>query len=119
MGSQILVVDDEPDVLESFQMYLEFAGHDVITASDGKQGLAMYKKYNPCMVFSDVKMPNMDGYELFSNIIKFDSKAKMLLVTGYETIKKSIIALELGLLEVIEKPIEPNVLTDKIKEHSC
>jgi len=52
-------------------------------------------------------------------VIKFDSKAKMLLVTGYETIKKSRIALELGLLEVIEKPIEPNVLTDKIKEHSC
>ena len=74
MANQILIVDDEPDVLESFQMYLEFSGYDVITASDGKQGVAMYKKYNPCMVFSDVKMPHMDGYELFSNIIKIDSK---------------------------------------------
>jgi DNA-binding NtrC family response regulator len=119
MGNQILLVDDEKDVLESFQMILELTGYDVITASDGRQGLELYKKHNPCMVFSDVKMPNMDGYELFSNIIKINSKAKMILITGYESQEKSKTALKNGLLEVIEKPIETHVLDQKIKEHSC
>ena len=62
--AKILVVDDEPDVVEIVRFRLEKDGHTVITASDGQQGLATAMSANPDLVVLDVMMPGIDGFEV-------------------------------------------------------
>jgi len=119
MGNQILLVDDDDALRDSFKTYLELTGNKVLDASSGSQGLELYKKHSPCMVFSDVKMNGMDGYELFSKIRDFDSKAKVVLITGHENVAKSIIAKNNGLLDVVTKPIITESLNTIIKKENC
>lgn len=119
MEKNILLVDDDIDLLEVFQVGLEIAGHSVIVATTGKKGLELYEKHKPCIIFSDVRMPEMDGYELFSSIRKVDSNAKVILVTGHEDKEKSQIALKNGLIDVLTKPVSMSLLNDILKKHTC
>ena len=92
MSNQILLVDDDVDLLAAFAESLTLSGHIVITSCSAKEEIELYRKHCPCIVFSDIKMPGMDGYELFSKIHEIDPLAKMILVTGHEDRKKSILA---------------------------
>ena len=119
MKRNILLVDDDIDLLEVFQEGLEIAGHSVMVSTTGKKGLELYKKHKPCIVFSDVRMPEMDGYELFSSIRKLDSNAKVILITGHEEKEKSQIALKNGLIDVLTKPVSMKLLNGLLKKHTC
>lgn len=119
MGNQILLIDDDFDLLEAFEESLRLSGYSVITATSAKHGIELYDKNSPCIVFSDIQMPDMDGYELFLAIRKLDSNAKVILVTGHEDKEKSLIARKNGLLEIMIKPILPNDLEDRIKKNNC
>ncbi|MCH7966531.1 MAG: response regulator [Thaumarchaeota archaeon] len=117
MGNQILLIDDDVDLLESFEESLQLVGYAVITATSGENGLKLFIENDPCIVFSDVKMPEMDGYELFLKIRKFNPSAKVVLITGYEDEEKTNIAKNNGLLDVLSKPISINTLSDTIKKN--
>ncbi len=119
MGNQILLIDDDIDLLESFEEALQLAGHVVITATSSESGLKLYAEYDPCIVFSDVKMPEMDGYELFSKIRELDPLAKVMLITGHENKEKTNIAKNNGLIGVLSKPITTNALDDAITKNGC
>jgi diguanylate cyclase (GGDEF)-like protein len=62
--NNVLIVDDDPDKLQLLRVALEMGGYNVITASDGAEGLAAVEGYQPDLIITDVMMPNMDGYEL-------------------------------------------------------
>ena len=119
MSKHILLVDDDIELLEAFQIGLEIAGYSVIVATNGKMGLELYKKHRPCFVFTDAKMPEMNGYELFSSIRKVDSNAKVILVTGHEDKEKSQIALKNGLTDILTKPVSMKLFNDILKKHAC
>ena len=119
MNEQILLVDDDPDLLEIFEMSLETLGYKVLTASDGEAGVEMYKKHKPCMVFSDIKMPKLDGYELFSIIHELDPQSKIILFTSFENEAKTLDAKVGGLLDIMYKPIKIKEFDRMIKKHSC
>ena len=59
----VLIVDDDPDICETFKDVLEDAGFSVVCAHDGREGLAALAKVRPSLILLDVNMPNMDGYE--------------------------------------------------------
>ena len=119
MGNQILLVENDVDLLESYEESLELSGYSVITSTNAIHGIELYQSNHPCIVFSDVKMDEMDGYELFSKIREFDSKAKVILVTGHEDKEKSFIAKNNGLLDVLNKPVSSQQILDLIKENDC
>jgi len=119
MEKYILLVDDDIDLLEVFQSGLEIFGHSVIVATNGKKGLELYEKHTPHIIISDVKMPKMDGYELFSSIHKLNSNAKMILITGHEDKEKSKVAIKNGLIDVLIKPVSMKLLNDILKKYTC
>lgn len=119
MGNQILLIDDDKDLVESLKLSLKLSGHSIIATTSAIEGLEMYKKFLPCLVFLDAKMPEMSGYELFFKIREEDSLAKIILITGHEDEKQSDIAKKNGLIEVLTKPVEMKVLNDRIKENNC
>lgn len=68
MAARILVVEDNPANLELVRYLLQHAGHTVLSATDGAEGLAVAQRERPDLVISDLQMPHMDGYELLTRL---------------------------------------------------
>ena len=68
MKARILVIDDEPAIRDALRMILEYAGHEMIGAGSGQEGLALAERESPDLVFLDIKMPGMDGMELLRRL---------------------------------------------------
>ena len=103
----ILIADDDLDVLESTQYMLLEEGYEVITANNGEEAINAYKIHKPGIVFLDIRMPIVDGYETFFSIKKLDSSAKIVFVTAFSVDgQKAKKAKEMGLLDLLHKPVE-------------
>ncbi|MGI9565826.1 MAG: response regulator [Nitrosopumilus sp.] len=115
---KILIADDDLDVLESTQYMLLEEGYEVITANNGKEAIDAYKTHKPGIVFLDIRMPVIDGYEAFFSIKKHDSNAKIVFITAFSVDnQKAEKAKEMGLLDLLHKPIEFEKITKLIQKY--
>jgi CheY-like chemotaxis protein len=80
---KILVVEDEFGLHEIFREIFRMEGYDVRIATNGLNGLELYKKFNPDLVFTDIIMPEMDGLELVSKIREIDHRIKVIYMSGF------------------------------------
>lgn len=114
---KILIVDDEPDILEFLRYNLEKEQFVVFSAGDGITGFQIAKKEKPDLIILDIMMPKMDGVEL-CRLIRTDDSLKNTLVTfltAREEEYSQIAALDVGGDDYITKPIRPRVLISRIK----
>ena len=79
----ILIVDDVEPILYVFERYLKKLGYEILTALDGVEGLTKWEAAKPDLVISDIRMPNMDGFELADAIRKKDPNQKIILMSGF------------------------------------
>lgn len=114
---KILLVDDEPDILEFISYNLIKEGYDVSTASNGLEGVKKAKIEKPDLILLDIMMPEMDGIEACAEIRKIDSLKKSLLVflTARTEEYSQLAGYEAGADDYITKPVKPKVLISKIK----
>lgn len=119
MGKKILLIDDDADLLETYEESLRLSGYDVITSTNPEHGLELYSEFLPCMVFLDIKMPEMSGYDLFSKIKDLDPRAKVVFITGHEDVEQSLIARKKGILDILKKPMIVQEMTNAIKANNC
>ena len=110
----ILVVDDEETVRSLFKETLEELGHKVITTEDGSEGLDLVKKQDFDLVFLDLKMPGMDGAELFRQIKTIKPKLPVTIITGYPDSALMARALAHGPFGVMEKPFGEEDIIDAV-----
>jgi len=101
---KIIVIDDEPSVLESFKMILKIKDYDVTTFPDGPSALAGIEKGKYDLAFVDYKLPGMDGLEVLKKIKELDSAIEVIIVTAYATESSHANAITLGALEYLRKP---------------
>ncbi|MBU1998722.1 MAG: response regulator [Candidatus Omnitrophota bacterium] len=108
LGSKlkILVVDDEQDVRERIKSILERRGYQVFTAGDGQEGLDKVKSDDIDIVYCDIVMPNMDGFEFLKKFREFNIKAEVIMVTGYSTVDKCVEAIENNACGYLIKPLK-------------
>jgi len=114
---KILLVDDEPDILEIISYCLKNADYDVYTASNGLEAIKIAKKIEPHLIILDVMMPEMDGIEA-CEIIRNDSKIGKTLITFLSARGEDysqIAGFNAGADDYITKPIKPKVLLSKVK----
>lgn len=114
---KILVVDDEPDILEFLEYNLKKEGYRVITASNGEDGVALAEKEQPDLIILDIMMPKMDGVEVCRTLrakSMFD-KTLIAFLTAREEDYSQIAALEVGGDDYITKPIRPRVFMSRVK----
>jgi CheY-like chemotaxis protein len=125
MSKKILVVDDEPDAIDFVKEVLEAEGYTVVTAGDGVKGLAAMRRENPDLVFLDVQMPEMDGFETFQEMAKDDALKgiPVVMLTGI----KEKVGIGFSADEMkdymgkkpaayLEKPIDPVKVRETLKE---
>src|SRR5437764_10596678 len=105
----VLVVDDDPVILQLLQVNFELEGFGVITAMDGESGLAMAKTERPDVVLSDIMMPRMDGLELVTALRADPTTADLpvILLTAKAQIGDVERGLELGANDYVTKPFDP------------
>ncbi len=115
--NKVLVVDDEPDVLEFLSYNLRKEGFLVFTASNGKEGLALAIKERPQLVILDVMMPGMDGIETCSEIRKqpFLADTIVIFLTARGEDYSQIAGFEAGADDYVTKPVKPKVLVSRVK----
>lgn len=113
----ILLVDDEPDIIEIIRYNLSAEGYTVITAENGKQALQEAKKYTPHLIILDVMMPKMDGIETCYQMRKEpalnDTVITFLTARGEDY--SQMAGFDAGADDYITKPIKPKVLVSKVK----
>ena len=102
---RILLVDDEQLVREELGGLLEDEGYKVVTAADGEEGLALFRREQPDMVISDVRMPRLDGLSLTAAIRQEDPSVPVTVITGHGTESMAIEALRAGVIDFIKKPV--------------
>ena len=114
---KILLVDDEPDIVEFLSYNLKKEGYEVVTAHNGVEGLKQAKIQKPDLILLDMMMPEMDGIECCKEIKKVESLKKTLVVflTAKTEDASQITGYESGADDYVTKPIKPMILMSKIK----
>jgi DNA-binding response OmpR family regulator len=114
MPKKILLVDDEPEILEICRDYLKASGYDVVTSKDGAQGLSMFRREKPDLAVLDLMLPEMDGLDL-CRAIRRESNAPIIMLTARVDETDKLIGLELGADDYMTKPFSPRELVARVK----
>jgi DNA-binding response OmpR family regulator len=124
MPKKILAVDDDPDILDALTMILESRGYQVVTATDGVEGLANLKAEMPDLMILDLLMPKMDGFAVCKELqdprwAKYRKIPILILTSVREEASRRRYELETGLeLDVddyVEKPFSPDILLERVE----
>lgn len=111
-----LVIDDEQPTLFMFNLFLEAFGYQVLTAENADAGIKLFKKERPSIVFTDIKMPGMDGLDTLKMLKSINPAAQVIVMTGHgdQDLMKQAMALEATAF--LHKPIERAALEKALKK---
>jgi DNA-binding response OmpR family regulator len=115
---RILIVDDEEDILSVLKFRLEANDYEVLTASDGQEGLNKARSEKPDLIILDLMLPKIDGYKV-CRMLKFDENYKaipIVIFTAKDQKKDEDLGKEMGADAYVTKPFEAEVLLEKIRE---
>jgi two-component system alkaline phosphatase synthesis response regulator PhoP len=110
----ILLVDDEPHILELARLYLEQAGYAVETAADGAKALALVERHAPALIVLDLMLPEVDGWEVCRRV-RATSDVPIIMLTARDDDVDKIVGLELGADDYLTKPFNPRELVARVK----
>lgn len=115
---KIVLVEDEPDILKTLQVFLQSEGFQVLTAVDGIQGLNMAREEEPDLIILDIMIPKLDGYKVCA-MLKLDEKYKRIPIVMFTARAQEAdkeIGKGVGADAYITKPFNPEALLTTIKE---
>ena len=116
MLAKVLIVDDEKDFLDIMAERMDARGMEVSTATSAENALKMVQKESYDAVIMDLMMPEMDGFKALKLFKETKPEVAIILLTANVPEEKCIEAIKLGAMDVIEKPADLNLLTQKIEE---
>ena len=111
---KILVIEDEPDILEVMQYNLEREGYKVVSCRNGEQGLSRIRTDNPDLVILDLMLPGMDGIDV-CRAIRLESGVPIVMLTAKSDTVDVVVGLESGADDYIVKPFKPKELVARIR----
>ena len=114
MDTKILVVDDEPNIVELNRMYLEGAGYQVVTARTGPEALDRFRSERPDLVVLDLMLPGIDGLSICREIRQKGATPIIMLTARTEDVDR-IVGLELGADDYVTKPYNPRELVARVR----
>jgi DNA-binding response OmpR family regulator len=110
----VLIIEDEVELAKVLESYLERAGYDVLMASDGQKGLALWEARSPQMILLDLNLPGMDGIEIARQIRQKDDTPIIMVTARVEEVDR-LLGLELGSDDYITKPYSPREVVARVR----
>jgi two-component system response regulator FixJ len=117
-GFLVCVVEDDPAMRDALKVLLETAGFTVCSYGTAEQFLAEADCSSPYCLLADVRLPGMDGIALYRYLLSTKGVATAVMITGHGDVCMAVSALKHGVADFIEKPFDPAVLLDSIREAS-
>lgn len=114
---QILIVDDQPPVLNLLRELLEMHNYKVLTATDGVMAMDIYRECRPSFTLTDISMPNMSGLELLRQIKSINAEAVVMVMTGAGSESYAVEALRGGAVNYFNKPLDINDLITTLNRY--
>ncbi|MGM9571299.1 MAG: response regulator transcription factor [bacterium] len=114
-SKKILIVDDEPNIIELLAFHLQKEGYQVITADNGLKALEAAEKEQPDFIILDVMLPEMDGFEVCKNLRARQNNAPVLMLTAKDDEISKVLGLEIGADDYLVKPFSTRELIARIK----
>ena len=112
---KIMVVDNEPDIVDLTRTVLELGGYNVVTAHSGEECLRLLEQEEVDLVLLDIMMPGMSGWDVFNRINKKSSNIKVAFLSVLEiSDKRKQVLLDEGLADYIMKPFDKDTLLDRV-----
>ena len=108
--ANILIIDDEPSILESLEMFLGEKGHTVFKADTGEKGFALFAGEKPEVVILDIRLPDMNGLDVLSKIRNTRHLAKVIMMTAFQDMETTIDAMKRGAYDYIHKPLDAELV---------
>ncbi|KIT14685.1 sigma-54-dependent transcriptional regulator [Jannaschia aquimarina] len=116
--TRIAIVDDEQDMRQSISQWLALSGFRTETFGSGDEALKAVGPDYPGVVISDIRMPGMDGMTLLKRLLSQDSSLPVIMITGHGDVPMAVEAMQLGAYDFMEKPFNPDRLTDLARRAS-
>ena len=112
--ANILIIEDDLDIQELIQFFLEDQGYEVITASDGIDGIAVFLKEQIDLILLDILLPKMDGYAV-CELIRKESEVPIIMISALGREEDQIKGFEMQIDDYIPKPFSPIVLAARVR----
>jgi len=113
---RIMVVDDEKIVRESLSVWLRKFGYEVVPVEGGQEALDILDRQEWNILLVDLKMPRVDGIEVLRKAIEIKPGIPVIIFTAYATVETAVEAMKVGACDYLIKPIDPDMLTLKVKK---
>lgn len=117
--ARILVIDDEADFRETLRATLEQAGHEVLEAGNGVEGIRMHRAESPELIITDIIMPEMEGIETILELRRHDPAAKIIAISGGGRLRMTDFlsaARKLGAVTTLAKPFRRDQLLEAVQQ---
>ena len=111
MNTRILLVDDEPAILNALTGILEDEGYDIAVAKSGQDALKLLKSDPPDLVLLDIWMPELDGIETLRRALEINPRLLVVMMSGHGSIESAVKAIKMGAYDYIEKPLSLEKVT--------
>ena len=115
-ANSVILVDDESEVRDAYRQMLELEGFEVAASPDAEGALAHVSQQWPGVLVSDIRMPRMNGLELFEKVREIDPELPVILVTAHGEISMAVSAMRDGVYDFIEKPADPEALIKTVRK---
>lgn len=112
---KILVVDDEPNIVELVEFHLQREGYQVVTGGDGLEAISLVRNEQPDLVVLDVMLPKLDGFEVCRQLRLEQNQIPVIMLTAKDDEISRVLGLEIGADDYITKPFSPRELIARIK----
>jgi len=114
--ARILCVDDEGVILDSFRKILVLDGYCIDTVENGKEALGLIQSHHYDFVFTDLKMPEMDGLEVTKSVKHLRPDIDVVIITGYATVETAVDCMKYGAMDYVQKPFTEDELLEFVKK---
>ena len=111
--AKVLVVDDEPNIREVVGLYLRRDGHDVVSATDGEEALAVFRESQPDLVVLDLMLPKIGGLEVCRRM-RAERRVPLIMLTARGEEEERVVGLSLGADDYVVKPFSPRELAARV-----
>ncbi len=115
LAAKVLLVDDEEEFIELMSQRLETKGLKVVAVTSGEKALSQVEDHKFDVAVVDLAMPGIDGIETLKQIKERRDDIEVIMLTGQATVQSGIEAMKYGAIDFLEKPVDLNVLLEKIR----